>query len=238
MKAEPKTESELLFEELCTGHHVQWVKLPRLQNTKQPDYELMLGEQRIVVEVKQINPNAEDKAYHDALERHGHASQLRNPDTVARRVRNHINESRPQLREYLNRHPETPTLLVLYDNARNQYTDSYTIQVALHGWEQVTFEVGGEAPAVVERGFGKRNNKTLRPNANDHLSALATIHECWEIESHERFLSMQFYHNHFAAVQFSPQWWLHPRLAHYALEEKVAGAFQNWARIDTPGGAE
>lgn len=237
MKAEHKTVSEMLFEELCEAHGVPWIKLPRLPKTQQPDYEVRPSGFLVVAEVKQIDPNDDDKAIHKVIDSGGVAMQTRNPDDMARRVRNHIDVSRSQLREYLSHRPNTPTVLVLYDNARNNYTDPYTIQVALHGWEQVVFVQDGDSMSVVERGFGPRNNRSLRHDKNEHLSAVATLHECWEVESHDRFLALQFYHNPFAIVPFKPSWWNHSKVAHFALEEKAAGKFQNWTLIGARQGA-
>lgn len=231
MKTKQKTVSETLFEELCNHQGVACTRLQELLNAQQPDYEVRPSGRLVVAEVKQIDPNEEDKAFHKALECGEVASRTRNPDHMAERVRSQIDSSRPQIRQYLADHPNTPAILVLYDNAHNKYTNPYTIQVALHGWEQVTFRLGRESTTVAERGFGYRNNKALREGKNEHLSALATLHECWEFDSHERNLYLQFYHNPFATIPLNPLWWQHPKIAHFALEAKVSGKFQDWAPI-------
>jgi hypothetical protein len=227
------TKSELLFEELCNKHRIPYDRLPVQQDHPQPDYELDLNGQRVVVEVKQIEPNEEDRCYAEAQERDGKASQCRNPDMMARRIRNHIKASRVQIKSYLQRHPATPAILVLFDNAKNQYTDPYTIQTAMFGWEQVTFSVyrDGKDPSVVDRGFGPRNNEEIRPDKNQQLSALTTLHEAWDLETRERFLALRFYHNQFAETAFIPNWWYGDHIVHFALADKVPREFQNWVRL-------
>jgi len=233
MASSNRTESEALFEELCEQHSVPCRRLPESPDRQQPDYELELAGNVVVAEVKQIDPNQEDRAFNDALHRDGMATQRRNPDLVARRVRNHIKESRAQLEAYLNCHPQTAALLVLFDAARNKYTDPYTIQTAMYGWEQVVLDVPpiGQPITVADRGFAPRNNREVRPDKNEHLSALATLHECRGIEEpHERFLAMRFYHNLLAVHRIAPIWWSADHIEHLQISEKAPGNYQNCIR--------
>lgn len=233
MASEDRTESELLFEALCAQHGIACTRLDVCQDRPQPDYELDFNGQRAVVEVKQIDPNEEDNRFAETLAAEGTAFQRRNPDGMARRVRNCIKKSREQFSSYLEQCPGTPAVLVVFDRAENNYTDPYTIQIAMHGWEEVTFEVHGDgkAPAVVGRGFGRRNSKEVRPEKNQQLSALATLHESWAFHTHERVLSLCFYHNQFASHSFDPGWWHGEHISHMILEGKSPGKFQDWVRL-------
>lgn len=233
MSCRKQTQSEHLFEELCDQHGVGCRRLPLCEGRKQPDYELEIGDQHVIAEVKQINANDEDKRFAEALERDGVASQCRNPDVMARRIRNHIKKIRAQIKSYNQRCPAGPAILVLFDNARNKYTDPYTIQTAMHGWEQVVFDIprNGQTPRVVDRGFAPHNNRAVRESKNQQMSALATLHECWDIQTEERFLALCFYHNSFAAHCFDPIWWHGDHIIHMTLEEKIPGKFQDWTRV-------
>ena len=229
------TKSEHLFQEICESHRIIWNRLPELQNRKQPDYELTLQDQRVVVEVKQIEPNEDDRHFNKTLEQEGIATQTRNPDVVARRIRNQIDKSRPQIKSYLEQYPLTPAVLVLFDNAKNSYIDPYAIQTALHGYEQVVFQVGPTAsePVVVDCGFAQRNNKALRQDKNRHLSALATLDEHWELKTpHRRSLALAVYHNPFADIPLKPSLWYADHIQHFVIDEKRAGQYQNWRRIN------
>jgi hypothetical protein len=110
----------------------------------------------------------------------------------------------------------------------NGYTDPYTIQVAPHGWEQVTLAVNAPAAPVTERGFAPRNNRTLRAGHNDHLSALVTLHEYWDLHTHERRLALRFYHNPYAAVKFEPAWWAGEQIHHLQMSSKTERQYQDW----------
>lgn len=233
MGSEDRTESEALFEELCDHHGVPCRRLCVRSDGPQPDYELNLAGHTVVAEVKQIDPNEEDRQFTESLRRDRMATQCRNPDLMARRVRNHIKESRSQINAYLDDHPHTPALLILFDAARNRYTDPYTIQTAMHGWEQVLLNVpsDGQPVSVVGRGFGKRNNREIRPDKNDHLSAVGTLHECWDITTHERFLALNIYHNPHAVTRLMPSAWTGAHITHLKLSQKEQGEWQNWETV-------
>jgi hypothetical protein len=224
------TKSEQLFVEFCKSHDVLPVRLPECDGQKQPDYEVSFNRQKVVFEIKQIEPNEADKKFNAALETVGMASQTRNPDKVANRVRDGIKEGRRQIRSYLQNNPAIPAVVIFYDNANNRYTDPYTIQTAMYGWEQVSFNVpsNGQSPRVVERGFGPRNNKAIRPDKNEQISAIATLHETWDVITKERLLSLCFFHNGYAIHSFNPLWWSGNNIFHFTLEDKVQGQFQRW----------
>jgi len=234
MQKDRSTRSERLFEELCNAHGVAFQRLPERQKDKQPDYELTLSGQRVVVEVKQVEPNEEDEEYHKKIEAGVIFVQHRNPDLMAKRVRNLISTSRDQFASYLERHPSTPSMLVVFDAAENWYTDPYAILVALYGWEQATFSVpnDGRSPYITDVGPGKRNNRELRADKNTHLSALATLHErCELVAPHNRFLELSIYHNRFAQLALDASLWKSDYIRHQELAEKIQGQFQSWVEI-------
>ena len=237
MSAELCTKSEGLFEELCQRDKVPYVRLKALDHKQQPDYEITPGGQLVVVEIKQIEPNNHDLQYAYALKTTGRAEQLRNPDEVAQRLRKHIRESRSQFRSYLKGRPVTPSLLVVFDNANNKYTHPDVIQTALHGSERVELLLRkGHDPIVADRGFGPRNNRTLRPGLNEHLSAVAALDECWlgEIgEPRQRVLGLRIFHNPYATVPLPLGLWSNPYVRHYTLSQKVPGQYQHWVTLQS-----
>ena len=225
------TYSESLFQELCDLHGVQWTRLPELQGGQQPDYELTIDSQQLVAEIKEIVPNDEDLAFSEALRDQGGVSGTLNPDFQARRVRSDIRTSRGQLRSYLERNPGVPALLVVYDATDSRYLDPYFMQTAMHGWEQAVISTAGDQPVIVEQGFAPRNNRTIREDFNRHLSALVTLHEFNDFDTHERKLGMCFYHNQYAEVPLPPSLWQGPEVSHFRLGSKEPGQYQNWELI-------
>ena len=117
-----------------------------------------------VAELKQIEPNADDKRFTDELWKNGHASKRRNPNWTARRVRNQLNTSSAQIKSYLDHKPGTPAILVLFDNSDNGYDDPDVVQTAMYGYEQVEIAPAGNgnAATVIEQGFAPRNDAEIR----------------------------------------------------------------------------
>ena len=150
--------------------------------------------------------------------------------TVPNRVQNALMKSRRQINSYLDRYPNLPAVLVLYDaTGTGKYTDPYGIKIAMYGLDQ--FVISTSPPYSVIDCGPVGHNVAVRDDKNQQLSALATLHKCFSMDTDERFLSLLFYHNPFAEHRIEPGWWTGNHIAHYALEEKVQGGFQNWVKV-------
>jgi hypothetical protein len=231
-----RTKSEMLFEELCKQHGIRCKQLPKADH-KQPDYLLDLNGNRVIAEVKEISPNDADKQFVQDMKITGKASGILQPETLARRIRNDISKSGKQINEYLTQYPNTPGLLVLFDNTGHiptLFTDPNLIRQAMYGWEHVILETPckEQSHSVINCGFAERNNAEVRRDKNLQLSALVTLHEFIDIHTQKRCLSLIFYHNQYAQSPFDPMWWMGVGIEHFKLEEKQEGQFQNWVKID------
>ena len=124
VKRKPKSES--LFEELCVKHGIALTRLDPPHDLKWPDYELNFGDKLVVAEVKQIDPNEHDKQHGKALERNEIVYQCRNPDSMAKRVRNAIGKSTRQISSFLKyRNLAVPSILILFDHANNGRVETW-----------------------------------------------------------------------------------------------------------------
>lgn len=227
-----RRESENLFEELCQQHGVEFDRIPVNSDSQQPDYELVLASgQKVIAEVKQIDPNKNDRRAIADLECEGLAIHHDNfASTVPRRVQNAITKSRKQINSYLDIYPNLPALLILYDaTGTDKYTDSYGIKIAMYGLDR--FVISTSSPYSVIDCGSVGHNVAVRRDKNRQLSALATLHKCFSIDTGERFLSLLFYHNLFAKHRMEPGWWTGDHIAHYVLEEQTQGEFQNWIKV-------
>src|SRR5690242_11588089 len=65
-----KTKSESLFERFCEMHGIRCERVPTAEE-RTPDYDIYVGEQKIIVEVKQIDLLSEGKAAQDSFEKRG-----------------------------------------------------------------------------------------------------------------------------------------------------------------------
>ena len=134
-----------------------------------PDFAICLDDIRVVCEVKQIDPNAEDLA---------EAKSTAGEDIgrmVTNRLRQKLKDVSAQLNEaFLSGYP---TLLVIYDNTPfKAYTDHFDVVQALFGGhsEAIGFPEDAESPPVVSDPFFG-GNRRLTPHPNTSVSALAIL---------------------------------------------------------------
>jgi hypothetical protein len=172
------TRSENLFRDYCNlrGYVANRLSAPA-DGGPFPDYEVVIGTNRIVVEVKELNPNPADKNMAKIIqeERIECFGQER-----GRRVRTHIEDAERQLRRYESQ--KVPCLVVLYDNI---IVDGFSPNLP-----NPLFPTNPLNPDHIEVGM----NRTLRPGHHDNISAVATLHD--HDSSYGLFLVV--YHNFFA----------------------------------------
>jgi hypothetical protein len=186
--------SEELFEQLCLASEVSCEPVaPRAWRT--PDFRIWLGDVQVICEVKQINPNAEDRAdleYSDSGE------------AVGRLVRNRMRATLKDVSAQLKAASEEgcPTLLVLYDNTRLKiYTLHSEVVQAMFGEDSVKVSVSespGHPTMVSEPFFG--GNRSFTQSQNTSVSALAIL----DGDPGSR-LALRIYHNPFARVVLRPE---------------------------------
>jgi hypothetical protein len=111
---EDQTVSEALFERFCRETGIQFRRLNETieQGGKTPDYELFVDQQLVVTEVKQLDPNEQERRVARQLNQRGCTEVY--SETPGRRVREKINSAMPQLKARAM--DQYPALLILYDN--------------------------------------------------------------------------------------------------------------------------
>ena len=62
-----RNESEILFKKFCSMHGILFRSIPCEKDEKTPDYEIVINNQKIIVEVKQIDPNEDEIKKTDEL---------------------------------------------------------------------------------------------------------------------------------------------------------------------------
>lgn len=163
-----RTISETLFERLCLANSVPCEPIAS-GRVRTPDFAIRLDGVRVVCEVKQINPNAEDLAEAKILSAGEAVGRY-----VAHRLRQKLKDVSAQLKgASLAGHP---TLLVVYDNTPfKAYTDHFDVVQAMFGGHSVAVSFSEDAgiPLVSEPFFG--GNRGLTPRHNTSVSALAIL---------------------------------------------------------------
>ena len=175
------TESEILWQHVCSTLGIKYVKTDTTNQSKLPDYRLITpsGEE-LFSEVKEF---ANDKSEGD-LGSH----------KIGTAVRNKIDKAKPQLK--IAKQSGKPAVLVLYNQRKHDQSSDYDILTAMFGYETTTVLVPHDTSKRPfwsgKYFFGK--NKRVTPNQNTTLSAIIKLQ--WTDKS---TLKVFIYHNPYAS---------------------------------------
>lgn len=186
------TVSETLFENFCQRQGLA-VERVRESLERSPDYIVELLATKVIVEVKQIEPNPEESRLLEACVEEWDAELTYHWGIPGERIRKKIVDAMPQLRA-LGR-GRLPTVLVVHNTVSMwpELADEYAVRVAMFGIETATIvnEVAPEGGALVlARWYGGR--KRVSDTHNMTLSAVGILDREAGVEV------MQLFHNPFA----------------------------------------
>jgi hypothetical protein len=210
------TRSEELFEKFCGECGINLSRLATGTDST-PDYELEVNGAVIVAEVKQLDREP------DPNHREG---KVKVYSTVpGEHIRRKINKAGPQLRAIAKE--MRPSLLVVYNNIHRVigvYSEPYDFLVAMYGLQNVVLGIPqtGE-PYIKGHRFGPKRKMTEA--ANTSFSALALLRE-----DQKENLSLDVYHNVYAAIPLDPTILSGDRIAHYSIP-KGSIEFTEWEKI-------
>lgn len=191
-----QTISEKIFEELCTRLGVVWQRVPE-SDSQTPDYELVIGTTTVVVEVKEITANAEERESDRLLEDRGYGNVL--GGTPGDRVRKKITGCSAQIKTRTT--GKLPSMLVVFDRGRVAgHIDPYNIRVAMYGLEQIYIAVppiGAGSPHATGIGHGPKRKMTA--DCNTSISAIGALFMTGPDD-----FKLHVYHNCFAHVPLEP----------------------------------
>lgn len=217
------TRSEELFETFCKQNSLEYQRIETAQ-VRRPDYLLKLDYQELVVEVKQLDPNAQERRL------------LRNPNEEwddglyhgipGERIRSKIDSAIPQLKNLAG--TSRPTMLLLYDNVKlwAGVLDSITMAVAMYGLEtiMISSESAPEGGAKILARWHGASKRTTRC-ANTTLSAVGIL------DNTDANISIDVFHNFFARVPLQKTSLQSDYVRHYILEESPDDTFAKWKRF-------
>lgn len=191
-----RTTSERLFEHFCDARGIVCHRVPEAKS-RTPDYELVFGNVRVVVEVKEITANAKEQESDRLLAQRGYGAAL--SSTPGDRVRKKIADCSAQLKARTQ--GIHPSLLVVFDRGRIVgHVDAYNIRVAMYGLEQIYVAVppiGRGSPHATGIGHGPKRKMTATDNTS--ISAIGALVMTGRDATH-----LFMYHNVFARVPLEP----------------------------------
>jgi len=220
-------KSQQLFEAFCASNSILIypIKQSSIPGKKTSDYEIYISGYRVVVEVKQLDPNPEDKKFISGFQKTGSATITLEP---GHRVRKAIDEAMPQLKT--SSCGSVPTLIVLYNNIplSPPYLDPQHILTAMYGIEKVIIIPPEPLPNYPLRWFHIfAEKRKVSPKYNTTLSALSVIYQ----NDKDRII-LNVYQNDFATHHLEPNWLRTPSI-HYFRLGPVAnmGGLRTWIEI-------
>jgi hypothetical protein len=221
------TLSENIFVDFCDhlGYRTEKIPTQSDDGLKTPDFRVISGDRSLVAEVKEITPNEEDRKHIEAFQNDEIRVHSSKPGERARRE---IKSAAKQLREHSGR--GYPLIVVLYENFEIEgpnpfypmfYTMPYNIDFAMFGMIAVTVSLEDRSKRYPDKsGPGKTTNEKEKK----YISAVCVI-------SNHDDKTFFVYHNPFAEVPLSTDWFSGEHCIHYKKPEPVYGSPQKWIKI-------
>lgn len=193
------TESEDLFETYCKERGYSFKRIEVIPDEGRfPDYEVVTPRGSVVCEVKQVNPNDEDKEETRRLVSYGHADSSRE---LGKRVRKLLKEACDQLGRF--RDDPRPCIAVLVDTTYGDYLSPSNIEAAMFGDLIVLLPVAsGDGEAVFTYG----RNRRLNTKRGLYLGAVVVL---------TRDGRLNIYHNPYAQKRVPPECFPSPQDRHF-----------------------
>jgi hypothetical protein len=216
-----QTISEKLFITLCGEMGIKCTSIPVSRN-KTPDFEIELEGRKVIVEVKQIDPNPDEKKQLDQFKKDGRAQ---GSAVIGGRMRKTIRSARKQLQARAK--GVHPALLVVYCTFESlaPHTDSNNVKAAMYGFEAVTLTPTDDPDSPIAShpaGFG--GGRTLTEEHNTTISAVGVFEKDFWKRTH-----LLVYHNDFAAIPLPIV--RGELIHHFRIQQPSPGQFQDWVQV-------
>ena len=222
------TESENLFERYCRERKIEIRRLEEC-SVETPDYEIQIGPLIAAVEIKQLEPNAEDKKVIDQLRQGRPVAHWENME----RPRNSLHDAVDQLRTYSQRTLQPmPGIVVLFDTLGGLlgYLDSDNIAQCMYGPKCFHFGVVASDSEPSQDGLeflgaSLGGRRIVTEQHNTTLSAVAVLKRSAEQ------LSLTVFHNKYAALPIAPSDFRVPDVTHFSYLADDPCTLPRWVKV-------
>ena len=187
-----RTISELHFEQLCANKDIICERIPE-STMKTADNYVSLGSTKLVVEVKQLDPNDEDRKLEQVW------GTPKSPGAVAPsvRVQGLLTDGYPQVKR--SSEGKWPTMVVVYNNAGEwNRVDKFTVSRAMFGSYGIVLGLQSDQ-TIEEIGRGYLGKRKVTKGTFRILSAVGVLRH-----TGSNVLELCCYHNPFANVPVEP----------------------------------
>ena len=225
MFAEKMTESEIKFEQFCNAQNIKFDRI-NMGQARTPDYDIFVNSQKIVVEVKELQANDEDKKAVQDWEIQ--KSAIWGSRRIGDRIRYKLDDAKRQIE--VRAKGICPSMLFLYDDrpfpVRGIF--SYEILVAMYGWETIDLhapEKLGEPVTFGKHRFGK--GKKFHERVHTYISGLAILSE-----STSDSLHLAIYVNDYADKPLPYEMFLQMKdIDIYVRPQNHSNKFRKWIKV-------
>ncbi|GEM_PF-1197635 len=221
----PHTISERLFETFCQAHLIPFTRIdvPGKAEGKRPDYEISTKVGQIIVEVKEIDQNAEDIESMRLLHERGYGKVMTsNPGD---RIRLKIASASPQIKARSK--GKIPSILCIFAQASlAAHLEPHCVRSAMFGQQEMVVAVPidlAESPYLVGSKLGGKRKMTK--DCNRSISAIATMYY-----RYDGTLLIALFHNHFA-VNRIPSKAFPPDVEQYYLRKSSRRLAPDWVKF-------
>lgn len=216
------TISERLFESFCCQAGVRWRRIPE-SSERRPDYEIFPHAVRVFVEVKQLDPNAEEKLL---AARRARGEVVAFGSTPGERIRRQVREANPQLKRLAS--GKSPTLVVIFNNTDcHLHTDPYGVMTAMMGIDTVDVSVPVnpcQSPTFGPTYSGKQRG--MRPDANTTISGIAVLRA-----DDPASLYLDLFHNRFARCPLAPRVFRSLHVRQFCVPANASNSLIGWQEV-------
>jgi len=219
------TEGERHFVDFCLKYQFDYRPIQENPRSKNPDYELFPDKTPIIIEIKDIENNPEEKQAINDIASKGFA--VWGSSRVGSKIRNKIKDAHLQLKEGSN---QSPTILLIFDD-RNECVSvlsPYEIAVAMYGYETLVLNIDRS----VSRRFG--GGKQMTSSSRQYISAVGILNAN---------LTIRLFLNWYTARSLpSSPLTKCPAVTMYALQREPRTNFDAWTEVQNideqipPGG--
>lgn len=213
----------MLFENFCDLYGIRWKRIPT-GDTRTPDYDISVVDQKVIIEVKQMDPNPEEEKEEEKLLGGGVEGLER---TLGARVRQKITDASSQIANRAK--GRFPSLLVLYNNVSIAFhTDPYAIIAGMYG--EITAVIARQ-----QRDYGSSYLKEWKFSAKRkmtkaHNTSISAIGVLMRFPDGKPYLVV--YHNVYANIPLDYKLLCPFVESQFTLKECIEGKYQNWIEID------
>jgi hypothetical protein len=219
------SKGEIGLQEFCKRNSIVFRRISKSKE-QTPDYELTIGDTKVIAEVKDIEMNDEERDVQQKMKIG--QMQVWGSSKVGSRVRDAVSKANKQLKKFT--HGNIHGILVLFDSRPFPFNIlyPYEIKVAMYGFETFDLSVSKDfsPPAIMGRRFGK--GKKCTPYHNTSTSAVTVL----EFDKQTKEYQLMIYHNKFSAVPLPPTCWgTIDAVKQFAIKQNITDEFGDWESI-------